>query len=211
MTIQLFDKDECPFCWRLRMALTLLQLDWQRNDYEDAEHRQTWQQLTPFATVPVLCIDDLVLTDSAVAIEYLNERHPGIIWPLDIKDRAHARSIARYADDKLGAAVRDVVFEKRGREEADWDHQTIDEAAKRFKDSVSMLESLLDESPGQTDSLSMLDLVMVTRLGLGAAYGLELDRHTGLQPWFERTFSNPVVSQTAPQVVKERLFKPLCR
>ncbi len=206
MTIQLYDKDECPFCWRLRMALSALKLEWKRNDFEDGEHHAAWQGLSPFKTVPVLCIDNLVLTDSSVAIEYLNERNPGIIWPGDIAHRAQARTIARFSDDRLGTAVRDVIFEMRGRDSQDWDNQLIAQATGRFADSLSTLQQLLDDYPVQTGTLSMLDMVMVTRLGLGAAYGLKIEAQQKLQDWFSRVFANPVVQQTAPQIVKNRVM-----
>ena len=60
-------------------------------------------RLSPLRRIPVLIDGDLVLNDSSVICQYLEDRHPGPpLYPADIADRARARWMEEYADSHLG-------------------------------------------------------------------------------------------------------------
>jgi glutathione S-transferase len=203
----LYDKPECPFCWRLRMALTHLDVPFERRAYDDPEHQAVWPSLTPFDTVPVLKLDDTVLVDSSLAIEYLDERFGGV-WPSGMDDRVRARTIARYADERVGAAVREVVFEKRGRPESDWDRDRINRAVEAWRKALPYVERELDEMGRFGERLSMADFALATRVGLAAGYGLELDdEFSRLQRWFARLIGQRWFTEHAPPVVSDWLAR----
>ena len=122
--ITLFDKPECPFCYRVRVALGFAGLEFERRDYDDPAAEREWRSLTPAKTVPVMVEDDLVLTDSAVMLEYLQDR-TGMLLPEAPTERARARTLLQYADKPLGRGSREVVFAKRGRPESEWDAERI--------------------------------------------------------------------------------------
>jgi glutaredoxin len=50
----LYDKPECPFCWRVRMALHRCGIEVERRDYQVYEAQ--WRELSSAGTVPVLVI-----------------------------------------------------------------------------------------------------------------------------------------------------------
>lgn len=62
-----------------------------------------FSRLSPLRRIPVLIEGDLVLCDSTVICEYLEERHPEpALYPRDSAARARARWLEEYADTRMG-------------------------------------------------------------------------------------------------------------
>ena len=63
-------------------------------------------RLSPLRQIPVLVDGDLVLNDSSVICQYLEERYPAPrLYPEDIAVRAQARWLEEYADSRMGQVV----------------------------------------------------------------------------------------------------------
>jgi glutathione S-transferase len=62
-----------------------------------------FERLSPLRRIPVLIDRDLVLTDSSVICEYLDEAYPQRpLMPKGARDRARSRWLEEYADTRLG-------------------------------------------------------------------------------------------------------------
>lgn len=62
-----------------------------------------FETISPLRRIPVWIQGDLILNDSSVICEYLEETRPGpSLWPAAPADRAQARWIEEYADTRLG-------------------------------------------------------------------------------------------------------------
>ncbi|MES9942149.1 MAG: glutathione S-transferase family protein [Candidatus Thiodiazotropha sp. 6PLUC2] len=199
---QLYDKEECPFCWRVRMALYRCGVDFQRLVYDEYEHE--WASLTPYNTVPVLKMGDSVIHDSSVMLEYLDESFGGL-WPSTPEARASARGIALYADSAVGRPVRDLVFQRRDRVPAEWDEEVIANAMGQWHKSLPYLEERLEVSGYFVPGGGIADFVLATRFGLALAYDMPSPRSPGLMAWFEKIAAQAEFSETAPGIVKEKL------
>jgi glutathione S-transferase len=203
--IRLIDKPECPFCWRVRMAAALQGRAVDHLDREDPEVMAEWERLSPSRTVPVLIDGGLVLTDSGPMLEYLSETGTPLL-PDTPRQRAEARSWVAYADNPLGRAVREVVFEKRAKPESEWDQERIVEGEKGFVAALPDLEEWLDKQEylvGNQPTLA--ECALLPRLALAAAYDLPIpDAYPHLQAWLERLMSRLEILATAPAVVQER-------
>jgi len=70
--------------------------------------RPDYLKLNPNGVVPTLVDDGAVIIDSAVIMEYLDERHPepAPLRPGSLVDLAHLRSLLRYIDEVPTPAVR---------------------------------------------------------------------------------------------------------
>lgn len=191
----LFDKPECPFCWRVRMALHRCGIAVERRDHQTWEAE--WKTLTTTGTVPVLCIDGLVMTDSSVMLEYLNDRFGGL-WPDSPADAARARSLAIAADRGVGVAVKDLVFECRDRPAEEWDSAILLQAKTHWQQAMPDLEQALGEEAFFVQGAGITDYVVATRFGLGMAYGMPRPDSAPLEAWYKRICRRPEILATAP-------------
>src|SRR5881392_1108987 len=112
----LYDAPRCPYCARARIVLAEKGVDYE-TVVIDLTDRPAWiYEKNPSGRVPVLEEDTFVLPESAVIMEYLEERFPEpALLPEDPAARAIERlSIDRF-DDRLGA---DYYAFRRGDENA---------------------------------------------------------------------------------------------
>ncbi|MFO5689555.1 glutathione S-transferase family protein, partial [Klebsiella pneumoniae] len=62
---------------------------------------EAFERLSSLRQIPVLVDGDFVLNDSSVICQYLEERYPQpSLYPVDIGQRAQARSLEEYADSR---------------------------------------------------------------------------------------------------------------
>jgi len=90
--LTLYDADRCPYCARVRIVLAQKGLSYE-TVVVDLDDRPAWiYAKNPLGKVPVLEEDDLVLPESVVIMEYLEERYPEpALWPADPAARAAGR------------------------------------------------------------------------------------------------------------------------
>lgn len=85
----------------------LVSLEWKGLDYEIDPitpfiGNDDFSRLSPLRRIPVLIDGELVLNDSSVICQYLEDKHPQpALYPADIAQRAKARWLEEYADTYL--------------------------------------------------------------------------------------------------------------
>jgi glutathione S-transferase len=114
--ITLYDAARCPFCARVRIVLAEKGIPYEPVEI-DLSNRPAWlYEKNPAGKVPVLEEDTLVLPESAVIMEYLEERYPEpALLPRDPAQRALERLRIDRFDDDLGD---DYYAFRRGEENA---------------------------------------------------------------------------------------------
>jgi glutathione S-transferase len=100
--VKLYDAARCPYCARVRIALAEKGIDYEGVEI-DLRDRPDWiYELNPSGKVPVLD-DGFVLPESAVIMEYLEERYPDRpLLPEEPAARAQARLRVFRFDELLG-------------------------------------------------------------------------------------------------------------
>jgi glutathione S-transferase len=100
--MRLVDAPRCPFCARVRLALAEKGIECERVEI-DLSNRPAWlYELNATGKVPVLD-DGFPLPESAVIMEYLDERFPApSLLPEGREERAMARLAVFRFDDLLG-------------------------------------------------------------------------------------------------------------
>ncbi len=90
--LTLYDAARCPYCARVRIVLAEKGVEYEPVEI-DLSDRPAWlYEKNPVGKVPVLEEDAWVLPESAVIIEYLEERYPApALLPPDPGERAEAR------------------------------------------------------------------------------------------------------------------------
>ena len=100
--MKLVDAPRCPYCARVRIALAEKGLSFDCVEIDLANRPDWLYAMNPSGRVPVLD-DGFVLPESAVIMEYLDERYPDPpLLPAGLAERAQARLLVFRFDDNLG-------------------------------------------------------------------------------------------------------------
>ena len=102
----LYTAERCPYAARVRIVLAEKGIAYDAVEI-DLDDRPAWlYDKNPLGRVPVYEEDEgLVLPESRVIMEYLEERYPEpALWPADAAERALARLWLERFNDRLGDA-----------------------------------------------------------------------------------------------------------
>lgn len=197
--IKLYDKAECPFCWKVRLALVEVGLEAEVIDYQSPLQRAQWESVSPRKTVPVMLSNGIAIYESNVILEYLEEL-TGRLLPETTADRVQARLLNQYSDATIGAALREVIFEKRGKPEVEWNQARIETGIAAFRQALLFLADQLGEKAFFTGRYSFPECALTARFGLAEAYGVAIPQDmANLQAWFARMKDRPSYRLTAPE------------
>ncbi|HET7571490.1 MAG TPA: glutathione S-transferase family protein [Gaiellaceae bacterium] len=186
MTLTLYDAPRCPYCARARIALAEkgVAVDVVEIDLAD---RPAWlYEKNPSGRVPVLEEDGWALPESAVIMEFLEERYPEpALLPADPAERAEVRLLVHRADE-----LTDPYYAFRRGEEG---------ARERLDAALGRLDALLAERPwlgGRAYGLA--DIAYVPWL-LRARDMLDvpLDAFPAVSDWLGRLLERPAVAAEA--------------
>lgn len=112
---------------------------------------ERFAQLSPLRRVPVLTDGDVVLSDSSVICQYLEDRDPlPALYPRDIASRARARWLEEYADSRMGEVFIWKLFNQVAIKPAVWGEQADpDVVANTLRtDMPAVLDYLETQLPG---------------------------------------------------------------
>jgi glutathione S-transferase len=185
--LTLYDADRCPYCARVRIVLSEKGLPYDAV-VVDLDDRPAWiYEKNPLGRVPVLEEDDFVLPESAVIMEYLEERYPvPTLWPADPAQRAAGRLLVERFDQ----LSRPYYALRRGEEDA----------RDRFEAELTRLDSLLAGRPFLTGrEFGLADAAYLPWiLRAEMMLGVDLDAHPALTEWLARVGDRPsVAAETA--------------
>lgn len=186
--ITLYQRTDCPFCWKVRLALSELERDYQTVETELGQRHPDVEQLSPVGTVPVLLDDATVIWESSVILDYLDARYAAHrLLPGEAVAQAQVRLLQAYSDKVVGACLRPVVFEKRSRPESEWDQQVIADGEDQWRNCLSYLERHLNDRVFFGPDFSAADCALAARFGVAEAYGMSTgEDFPALQAWFAR-------------------------
>ena len=180
--LTLYTAVRCPYAARARIVLAEKGIEYDAVEI-DLQDRPAWlYQKNPLGKVPVLEEDDgLLLPESRVIMEYLEERFPEPpLWPADPAERALGRLWIDRFDDALGDAYYDL---RRGGRRGP------------LEDRLAALDAALEGSAflsgreyGLAD-IAYFPWILRARESLG----VELEPFPSLAVWFERLSERPAI------------------
>lgn len=199
MALELIDKPECPFCWKVRLALEESELPYHVIPFESSEAKERLAQLTYGGTFPVLFDDDIVITDSSIAFSYLEETYNPSLLPKYPTMRVAARTIEHYASFEIGKAMRKIVLEKRGKKPEEWGLETIAEGESLWLGHQRQLAEWLTDQNYFAETFSLAECALIPRFALAEQYGAPVaDDFPNLQRWFKQQTERPCYTRSTP-------------
>jgi len=185
--LTLYDADRCPYCARVRIVLAEKGLQYE-TVVVDLDDRPAWMyEKNPLGRVPVLEEGAFVLPESAVIMEYLEERHPEPpLWPADPAERAAGRLLV----ERFGQLSGPYYALRRGEEAA----------RERLGDQLARLDALLAGQLFLTGrDFGIADAAYLPWiLRAESMLGVDLEAHPALAEWVDRAGERPsVAAETA--------------
>ncbi|MEZ5840123.1 MAG: glutathione S-transferase family protein [Hyphomicrobiales bacterium] len=198
--MKLLDKDDCPFCWKVRIAIAELGLDCEIVTPGANDDKSEVNRHSPQGTSPVLVDGDLGIWESAVIIEYLDDLADGRLMGKTPERRATARLYQVFSDRLTGEGLRDIVFEKRSRPEAQWDREKLARAEAVWRGHLGWLEARLGEAAFFLGEFSAAECALYPRLALAEKFGVGVDgRHPNMARWYESLHARPSITSSRPK------------
>ncbi|HEY5059844.1 MAG TPA: glutathione S-transferase family protein [Gaiellaceae bacterium] len=184
--LTLYDAPRCPYCARARIALAEKDIEYEAVEIDLADRPAWIYEKNATGRVPVIEEDAWVLPESAVIMEYLEERYPEPpLLAADPADRALARLWIFRHDD----FTRPYYALRRG----------DDGALPAFMAQLAQLDGALAARPFLSGSdYGLADIAYVPWvLRARDMLGVPLDRHPALAGWLEQLLARPAVAAEA--------------
>jgi stringent starvation protein A len=184
--LTLYDAPRCPYCARVRSVLAEKQVEYEAIEV-DLDDRPAWiYEKNATGRVPVIEEDGWVLPESAVIMEYLEERYPDpALLALDPAERALAR-LWIFRHDEL---TRPYYALRRGEEGA---AQRLDAELAKLDAALVARRWLGGLAYGLAD-IAYVPWVLRARNMLGVS----LDEHPAVADWLGRLVERPAVAAEA--------------
>ena len=182
----LYSGTTCPFSQRCRFVLFEKGMDFEIRDVDLFNKPEDINVMNPYGQVPILVERDLVLYESNIINEYIDERfpHPQLM-PADPVMRARARLFLFNFERELFSQVQLL--------EANNNPKAMEKARAAIRDRLTQLAPLMLKNKYMLgEELSMLDVALAPLLWRLDHYGIELPKTAApLQKYAERIFSRP--------------------
>ncbi len=185
----LYSGTTCPFSQRCRLVLFEKGMDFEIRDVDLFNKPEDISTMNPYGQVPILVERELILYESNIINEYIDERfpHPQLM-PADPLQRARARLMLFNFEKELFIHVHTLENEKSS------SSAKIQEKARvEIRDRLSQLAPLFIKNKYMLgDEFSMLDVAVAPLLWRLDHYGIELSKTAApLMKYAERIFSRP--------------------
>ena len=184
--LTLYDAARCPYCARVRIVLAEKDVEYESIEI-DLTDRPAWiYEKNSTGRVPVLEEDGWLLPESAVIMEFLDERYPDPpLLASDAADRALARLWIFRHDD----FTKPYYALRRGE----------DRAAARFDAELDKLDAALTERAWLGGSeYGLADIAYVPWvLRARDTLGVSLERFPAVAAWLERLAERPSIAMEA--------------
>src|SRR2546421_10302092 len=181
----LYSGTTCPFSQRCRFVLFEKGMDFEIRDVDLFNKPEDISVMNPYGQVPILIERELILYESNIINEYIDERfpHPQLM-PTDPVQRARARLLLFNMEVELFSQIEALESGKEKQVERARQHVTdrLIELAPVFTKTKHMLG----------DDFTMLDVAIAPLLWRLAHYRIKLAKTAApLMEYAERLFSRP--------------------
>jgi glutathione S-transferase len=188
--LKLYDSPECPFCQKTRIVLAekdlsydLVPVDLQAGE----QKRPEFLKLNPFGKVPVLIDDEVIVYDSTIINEYLDDEYPHPqLMPSDSAARARVRTFEDYADNAFIPLTGTIMRELR-KPEAERDQEKLTTSRQQVARMLSVIDGSLAGRNWLVGNFSLADVAFAPRVVILSSLGVALDTEwRNVAGWIQR-------------------------
>ncbi|MFZ9492002.1 MAG: glutathione S-transferase N-terminal domain-containing protein [Burkholderiaceae bacterium] len=186
----LYSGTTCPFSQRCRFVLFEKGMDFEIRDVDLFNKPEDISVMNPYGQVPILVERDLILYESNIINEYIDERfpHPQLM-PADPVMRARARLFLFNFERELFIYVHQLERREQVKEGA----KLLEGARQQIRDRLTQLTPIFVKNKYMLgEDFSMLDVALAPLLWRLDHYGIEMPKTAApLLRYAERIFSRP--------------------
>ena len=186
----LYSGTTCPFSQRCRFVLFEKGMDFEIRDVDLFNKPEDISVMNPYGQVPILVERDLILYESNIINEYIDERfpHPQLM-PADPVMRARARLFLFNFERELFIYVHQLERREQVKEGA----KLLEGARQQIRDRLTQLTPIFVKNKFMLgEDFSMLDVAIAPLLWRLDHYGIEMPKTAApLLRYAERIFSRP--------------------
>lgn len=167
--MNIYSSPVCPFCHRTRIVLAEKDITCETIDVDLNKLPEDLAELNPYNTVPTLVDRDLVIYDSRIIIEYLDERfpHPPLM-PVDPVSRAKTRIALLRVEHDWFPLVHDILTKSE---------KVVTKARKELRESLIASAEVFKAKPYfLSDEFSLVDATIAPILWRLPVLGIELPK-----------------------------------
>ncbi len=195
--MRLYDYPDCPFAQKVRIVLAEKELEYETVfiDLRQGEQRTAdFLKLNPYGRVPVLIDEEVVVYDSTMINEYLEDEYPHpSLMPEDSAGKARVRTLEDFCDNSFLPSAGFVQAELAKPEE-DQDEARLQRYRKGLTDGLVRLEGFLAGREFLADEFSLADVAFVPAVMNLSRLGVEVDpRLRSVAAWVNRLRQRPSV------------------
>ena len=187
----LYSGTTCPFSQRCRFVLFEKGMDFEIRDIDLFNKPEEISAMNPYGQVPILVERELILYESNIINEYIDERFP------------HPQLMLFNCEKELFVHVNTLENDKSDNAAANHEKARV-----QIRDYLTALSPLFQKSKYVLgDEFSMLDVALAPLLWRLDYYGIELSKTAApLMKYAERVFSRPayIEALTPPEKVMRR-------
>lgn len=194
--IRLFEYPPSSNCQKVRLVLAEKNLPYESVPIDLRKNEQKtpdYLRINPYGLVPAMEDGGIVMYESTIINEYLEEAYPQTpLLPKDIGRRTRARVLEDFRDNHLYPAMKTISRVTRGIDSKDWDRGAI---AAAFETIAPLLQRLEDELAGKdylVGDYSLADIAFTPNLARQVELGVGLpEKYPRLRAWVERLMQRP--------------------
>jgi RNA polymerase-associated protein len=195
--MNLFSSPVCPYCHRTRIVLAEKDITFESIDVDADNMPEDLSELNPYNTVPTLVDRDLVLYDSRVIVEYLDERfpHPPLM-PVDPVSRAKTRLALHRVETDWFPYMLDILY--NGEKVAGKSRKVLRESIIASSEIFAVMPFFLSQE------FSLVDATIAPVLWRLPVLGIELPKEAKpVLDYAERMFNRDAFQESLSEAERE--------
>jgi len=175
--MRLYNYPDCPYCQKVRVVLAekdlsydIALVDLRKNEQKTAE----FLRLNPYGKVPVLEDEEIVIYESTIINEYLEDEYPiPSLMPSDSAGRARVRMLEDYGDNVF-LPQSSLVLAELSKPDGERDADKLNRYRAALVRSLEWLNSSLEGRDYLVNDFSIADVAFVPGVLILANMGIDV-------------------------------------